>query len=110
MNNLTILSLFGANEFVNNNDFTQILLREVQRAYLLLHQKNDEILGLRESLKRSLENKEIDEVKLGLKSKETMLKDFSSTFRAAMGYQGQEEFHKLLLENNLLRQQVVFCF
>lgn len=110
MNNLTILSLFGANEFVSNTDFTQILLREVQRAYLLLHQKNDEISGLKESLKRSLETKEIDEVKLGLKIKDSMIKDFSSTFKAAMGHQNQEEFHKLLLENNLLRQQVVFCF
>lgn len=109
MNNLTILNLFGAGELVNDNDFAQILLREVQRAYLLLHQKNDEISGLRESLKRSLEDKEIDEVKFNLKNKDVMIGDLASALRAAKGYQNQDEFHKLLLENSLLKQQVIWC-
>lgn len=108
MNNLTILNLFGAGELVNNSDFSQILLREVQRAYLLLHQKNDEISGLRESLKRSLEDREIEEVKFNLQSKEMVIGELSNTLKAAKGYQNQDEFHKILLENNLLKHQVVF--
>lgn len=108
MNNPTILALFGAGESVNGPDFSQILLREVQRAYLIVHQKNDEIYGLKESLKKSLENKEIEDVKVSLRSKEMMIEDYANVLKGAKGDHTQEDYHRLLLENNILKQQVIY--
>lgn len=109
MNNLAILNLFGVNESVSRENFVHVLLRETQWAYLLIHQKNDEILGLRDSLRRSLENKELEEIKFSLKSKEMIIGEYSGTFEVTKEHQNHDdEFHRLLLENNFLKQQVKF--